>query len=745
MAMFRGIDGRKKKPELLSPAGSAEALKAAYAAGADAVYIGGDRFGARAYADNPGQQDLLQCIRLAHRLGKKLYMTVNTLLKDRELEEQLFKWMSPYYCEGLDGVIVQDLGAAHLFREVFPEMELHASTQLFLTGPAGVGLMKEAGFVRVVPARECTLDEVRAIAAAGLDVECFIHGAMCYSYSGECLMSSMIGGRSGNRGRCAGICRLPFSVRETGREPYKNKGDYPLNMKDMCTAAILPELIDAGISSFKIEGRMKKPEYTAGVTSVYRACIDRAWEEPESYRLQDREYKTLLGLFNRDGFNQSYYHSDSGRDMIAVRNLKFAEGRDSADEGIYDALSSRLKEREFLEKLQKPVSGSFTAGPVKGAALTIKAETKNGRITITKKSDQVQEARERPVSEERIRTQLEKTGGSPFRFDRLDLDVEKDSFLPMSVLNHLRRDAFEQLEQEIQEGFRRCVRDSGGFGGSSRKKYAGGHLNVQEQGCEEERKLTVLPETIEQYRSLAGLSGIDLFYLNEKIIRRLEEEQNLPAFGLVLPFVIREKYYRMVEELVRSYGSKAERILVRGPEEAGIVKAAGFADKAILDAGVYTLNSRSEVMWAKLGFPMNTMSWELSFSEMKERENKRTELIVYGRTPMMLSRQCLKKTMDRCTGDGCRLILKDRKGAEFPVFCDCDSCTNTIYNSLPTSFLKEYAAIRHLSCPSVRIQFTDESPEMAAEIVRAFLKAASGEEVRLPFASTGGHFRRPVE
>ena len=312
--------------ELLAPAGSVEALRAAFMAGADAVYIGGDRFGARAYADNPGEQQLLESIDLAHRLGKRLYLTVNTLLKDQELEEELYHWMLPYVREGLDGVIIQDFGAVRLFQNMFPDLPLHASTQMTVTGLHGAEFLQKQGFTRVVPARELSLDEIREIRQkTGLEIETFIHGAMCYAYSGQCLFSSMLGGRSGNRGRCAGICRLPFEVcradekfrigekmecrpdggagykpgkREAGRRDgrgARNSGNipqreyYPLNMKDMCTVEILPELLRAGICSLKIEGRMKKPEYTAGVVSVYRKYLDRYAENPDavSWRVEE--------------------------------------------------------------------------------------------------------------------------------------------------------------------------------------------------------------------------------------------------------------------------------------------------------------------------------------------------------------------------------------------------------------------------------------------------------------------------
>ena len=256
--------------ELLAPAGSYEALEAAFSAGADAVYIGGSQFGARAYADNLDEEKMCRAIDLAHLQGKKLYLTVNTLLKDSEIEEQLFRYLLPYYREGLDGVIVQDFGVLELIREAFPLLPIHASTQMAVTGASGARVLEELGVKRVVTARELSLAEISDIRKqTNIEIESFVHGALCYCYSGQCLMSSLIGGRSGNRGRCAQPCRLPYEVFEKGKRLNSDKTAYPLNTKDMCTLELLPEIIRAGVTSLKIEGRMKKPEYTAGVVSVY--------------------------------------------------------------------------------------------------------------------------------------------------------------------------------------------------------------------------------------------------------------------------------------------------------------------------------------------------------------------------------------------------------------------------------------------------------------------------------------------
>ena len=283
-----------KKVELLAPAGNVEAFYGAIHAGADAIYLGGSRFGARAYADNFSEEELVSCIRYAHLFRRKVYLTVNTLVKESEMSG-LYEYLLPYYKAGLDGAIIQDMGVFAYLREHFPGMELHGSTQMTITGEYGAAFLKEQGACRVVPARELSLAEIRRIKeVTGLEIECFIHGAMCYCYSGQCLFSSILGGRSGNRGRCAQPCRLPYT---TGKHP---KECYPLSLKDMCTIEYIPELMEAGIDSFKIEGRMKKPEYAAGVTAVYRKYIDKHYEDPKApLNISKADMHTLSCLYIR--------------------------------------------------------------------------------------------------------------------------------------------------------------------------------------------------------------------------------------------------------------------------------------------------------------------------------------------------------------------------------------------------------------------------------------------------------------
>ena len=317
----------KDRVEILAPAGSMECLKAAIAAGADAVYTGGALFGARAYAHNLTEEELLEAIDYVHLHGRRLYLTVNTLIKDREMEKQMYDYLLPYYRQGLDAVIVQDIGLFRFIRKHFPDLPIHASTQMTLTGVDGAKFLEKEGAQRIVTSRELSMAEVKKIAdETELEIESFVHGALCYCYSGQCLFSSFIGGRSGNRGQCAQPCRLLY------RTPEAKRPQYLLSLKDICTLELIPEMIESGIYSFKIEGRMKKPEYAAAVAFQYRKYADLylkyyeecpAEEDPaayamKKYRVREEDRQMLLDLYNRGGFHTGYYHTQNGREMISL-------------------------------------------------------------------------------------------------------------------------------------------------------------------------------------------------------------------------------------------------------------------------------------------------------------------------------------------------------------------------------------------------------------------------------------------
>lgn len=323
----------KDRVEILAPAGSMECLKAAIAAGADAVYTGGALFGARAYAHNPTEEELLEAIDYVHLHGRRLYLTVNTLIKDREMEKQMYDYLLPYYRQGLDAVIVQDIGLFRFIRKHFPDLPIHASTQMTLTGVDGAKFLEKEGAQRIVTSRELSMAEVKKIAdETELEIESFVHGALCYCYSGQCLFSSFIGGRSGNRGQCAQPCRLLY------RTPEAKRPQYLLSLKDICTLELIPEMIESGIYSFKIEGRMKKPEYAAAVAFQYRKYADLylkyyeecpAEEDPaayamKKYRVREEDRQMLLDLYNRGGFHTGYYHTQNGREMISLNRPNHA-------------------------------------------------------------------------------------------------------------------------------------------------------------------------------------------------------------------------------------------------------------------------------------------------------------------------------------------------------------------------------------------------------------------------------------
>lgn len=323
----------KDRVEILAPAGSKECLKAAIAAGADAVYTGGALFGARAYAHNLTEEELLEAIDYVHLHGRRLYLTVNTLIKDREMEKQMYDYLLPYYRQGLDAVIVQDIGLFRFIRKHFPDLPIHASTQMTLTGVDGAKFLEKEGAQRIVTSRELSMAEVKKIAdETELEIESFVHGALCYCYSGQCLFSSFIGGRSGNRGQCAQPCRLLY------RTPEAKRPQYLLSLKDICTLELIPEMIESGIYSFKIEGRMKKPEYAAAVAFQYRKYADLylkyyeecpAKEDPaayamKKYRVREEDRQMLLDLYNRGGFHTGYYHTQNGREMISLNRPNHA-------------------------------------------------------------------------------------------------------------------------------------------------------------------------------------------------------------------------------------------------------------------------------------------------------------------------------------------------------------------------------------------------------------------------------------
>lgn len=776
-------NSREKKVEILAPAGSYESFRAAVAAGADAVYAGGSRFGARAFAENFTEEQLLKAIDYAHLHGRRFYLTVNTLLKDHEID-CLAEYLEPLYRGGLDAVIVQDVGVMGVVRTQFPDMEIHASTQMTLTGTYGARFLKEMGAVRVVPARELSLAEVRAIKAeTGMEIECFVHGALCYSYSGQCLLSSLIGGRSGNRGQCAQPCRLPYSAEGT-------KG-YLLSLKDICTLDLIPELIEAGIDSFKIEGRMKRPEYVAGVTSMYRKYVDLYLQHPDKpYRVDSADKEMLMDLFNRGGFHEGYYKHRNGRDMVSMEKpnhigvravrvlsqkgreltvralteisggdlIEFPNGTDRytcgqyckkgkelvilAPKGVrlpvgtelYRVRNGQLLEQlasEYLDgKVQEPVYGFLHLSVGESAKLVV---CKDEYSVEVKSEDVVEQPVKSPLPEERIRKQMNKTGNTEFVFGTLDIEAKDDVFLPMQQLNGMRRSALEQLEEKICGSFHRNPQAGYmGVPGIPRESvsYAEGESAAL---TGKETHLSVLVETEGQFEGVLNQpEGIRRIYADSILCG----DGMLPEFWqkmadrvhavgielfLAMPRIFRKQTAVLFEESYESVTGKIfDGVLVRSYEEYQFLKEYRYKKKMILDYNQYIMNRFAKNFWRENGAADYTIPVELNKAEIEKLGASGGEMIIYGYLPAMVTAQCVTGTVGGCTKTRKITVLKDRYQNAFKVENYCRDCYNVIYNSKPLYLLDLRHELETLHAGGYRIQFSTEDKAETETVLKQY-------------------------
>lgn len=749
----------KKRAELLAPAGSFASLKAAVAAGADAVYMGGARFGARAYAQNADQDEMIAAIEYAHLHGCRLYMTVNTLFKENELGE-LYEYLLPYYKAGLDGVIVQDLGALSFIREHFPGIELHASTQMTITSVYGAKELKRLGCCRVVPAREVSLEEIRRIYdETGMDIETFVHGALCYCYSGQCLMSSLIGGRSGNRGRCAQPCRLPYRVYEQEKGTAVNKEDQKcvLSMKDLCTLDILPQILEAGVFSLKIEGRMKSPRYTAGVVRIYRKYLDRYLEYgSEGYYVEPEDKKELLDLFDRGGFTSGYYTRHNGRDMIALKEKP--EFRETNKE-LFDFL-----DREYVETEKKePVEGYAYLAEGLPSVLTLTC----GDISVTVSGQEPQAAKNQPMTREKVIRQLGKTGATAFEFTELEAEVCGALFLPVQTLNELRREGFEALTEAIQNQWRRKAPEAGevqnGADSGEKSSRAAGCAGPvpDESAGKRPMYLTVSAETGDQLSAALAVPEVRRICLDASSFqpeRWAEFVQLIHQAGkecyLTLPHIFRTHaigFFRTYRSCLEQAGF--DGLLIRAFEEIQWMREEQVSLSASFDASVYAWNHGAVHTLKEEQAAFITAPWELNSRELEpvfeacRREGLPAELIVYGRAPMMVSAQCITKTVKGCSKCPSLLWMKDRTGARLPVQNHCAFCYNTILNPLPVSLHGCADSVKRLAPEGLRLCFTIETGEETKAVLNAFAaEFIRGENAEPPFTEfTRGHFRRGVE
>ena len=725
-----------KKVELLAPAGNYEAFKGALIAGADAVYLGGSAFGARAYADNFSREEICEAIRYAHIFGKKIYLTVNTLVKEKEFSA-LYDFLLPFYESGLDGVIIQDIGVLTFVKEYFPGLELHVSTQMTITGAYGASLLKREGACRIVPARELSLEEIREIKAkTDIELEAFVHGAMCYCYSGQCLFSSILGGRSGNRGRCAQPCRLPYRFNE-GEE------EYPISMKDMCTIEILPELIEAGIDSFKIEGRMKKPEYAAGLTAVYRKYIDLYYKckemgKTDQYVVTKEDMQQLKALYIRSDRSEGYYHQHNGKNMITLSSPAYS--------GSDEAVLCSVREKYLTGKKSIPITLTASRHAGTNARLTLSAE--DSEVII--EGIAVQKAVKQPLSGEKIKEQLLKSGTTCFSVTSLEISSDEDVFMPVSGLNQLRRDGLKLLEEEIIK--------KNGFAYTERKAVPYREpVPYQMRAHQSEMMIHVLVSSREQlYTAIeAGIKRIyiDKFGLDEALLRELAsyKAKEHIQFYLAFPYIVRKENRELLNRMYEILKMPVfEGALVRNLETIAFLEDRENRKSVVADCNLYIWNSfstrnmakRAEELYAPL--ELNYHEWE-ELQKAVSGDSITFSAMVYGRIPMMVSAGCLLKTTGECRKSSGWNRLTDRYQKQFPVYNDCTCCYNIIYNSVPLSLHKIWNQ-RTPELLNCRLDFTTEDREETGKIIDYFKGLSTGRFKEPPYKEyTAGHYKRGVE
>lgn len=714
--------------EVLAPAGSFEILKAVIDAGADAVYLGGDQFGARAYADNFSKDELLMALDYAHLRGKKIYLTVNTLLKNEELSG-LYDYLLPYYERGLDAVIVQDFGALSCIRRWFSDLPVHTSTQMTVAGVEGVRFLQQYGVTRVVMARETSIAAMKQIhEETVMELEAFVHGALCYSYSGQCLFSSMLGGRSGNRGRCAQPCRLSYAVLDEEKRTIKGES-YILSMKDLCGIKKLSDLKAAGVYSLKIEGRMKQASYAAGVVSMYRKYAD-ILADGETCLVSGEDMRTLYALGNRCGFTDTYFSQRNGRDMITYEKPSFAQQDTDRN----------------AEKTYVPIEGALKLAAGEPAELTVKCPAAGKTVRVSGQAPKP--AEKQPVTKEELRQRLSRTKDSAFLFQRLDIDMEGELFLPNGAVNRLKRDAIRALEEKILESFRR---EAEGVKTAEHVTEAEGPGSGHVVSIEDRRLLSCALR-----QSWAQDVYIDAeAYKRDTFFEELRQDADLceragKNMYLILPAVFgaaaREFYYRNLEKL-NSIGLTGA--VVRNYDGFFFVKTNLPKLLLITDHNLYTFNDAAVFAFHEAGAAGDTVPLELNRKELSKRKNKESRMIVYGYYPLMISAQCVNQNAAGCDYCPKILYLKDRYQKLFPVKNYCSDCYNIIYNSVPTVLFSQLNELRDYGVRSFRLHFSVECEEKMEEICMRFEKFLSGETtgVRQDDGEgyTGGHYKRGVE
>lgn len=798
-----------RKLELLSPAGSLEICKGVIDAGADAVYLGGNLFGARAYAKNFDQEQLFEALDYAHLHGKKIFLTVNTLVKNAEMEKYLYDYMEPLYRHGLDAAIVQDLGVTSFLHNHFPELPLHGSTQMSGTSAYGAREMQQLGISRIVTAREVSLQEISSIyQETGMEIESFVHGALCYCYSGQCLLSSLLGGRSGNRGRCAQPCRLSYQVTNAKGDIYNRKQPYPISPKDLCTLDLLPLMAEAGVFSYKIEGRMKQLEYAVGVTEIYRKYMD-ILESGETYQhAEKKDIDALLSLGNRNGFTEGYYKKRNDKSVLSLTTSAHRSGKNGenafteessgkgneryskkADKSNLKKASSDLqknidKERLTEEKvnLSKNVERISTSKiPVSahvqlitGQPAMIELSTGNHDSTIVYNGTEVMQAQKQPLQYQDVCDRLKKTGNTPFDLKDIKLELSEDAFLPVKLLNELRREALERLTEKLLDSYKRELPANGQRPKSVSTEWTAHSkeaavifqsqtLDNNSKQIQTDWKLSVLVRNSQQLAEVLKYSAVEAVYLDDDSLRSDWKKmqvavQHIHTAGkqavYAFPFILRkDREDAFIEHLPAFLDCAFDGVLIRSIDTLGFVKET-LPEKlpVIADHSLYSFSDQAVQTLETEGCNLVTAPFELNEKEFRHRGNEHTEMILYGWIPVMHTAQCIYKNFDVCRKKQSKeetLFLQDRYFKKFLIAQHCPDCYNTIYNSQPLYLFGHADKIQKLGFASIRLEFLAESVKEVRQILSDYTAIyENGQPADLKKWEnryTNGHFKRGVE
>ncbi|MFA7637187.1 MAG: DUF3656 domain-containing protein [Monoglobales bacterium] len=680
------------KPELLAPA-NLRTLSAAVQAGADAVYLGGMSFGARKFAENFDIFQLEKAVDYCHLRGVKVYVTSNILATDNEIKKFL-SFIKDAYNIGADAFIMQDIGMARLVKELIPDAKIHASTQTTVHNTEGACFMKTLGFERVVTARELSRKDFFDIAEkSGVETEIFVHGALCMSYSGQCLMSSMIGSRSGNRGACAQPCRLPYEIYLENE--LKGKGYY-LSPRDLTLTGNMTDILKSGVTSLKIEGRMKGAEYVAAAVSVFRKLID------EERNAQPEEVKILENAFSRNGFTSGLFTGD------IKRYINHSTGNDDIYKNRDESLLKDLKKYTDENANLKKMPAKFSIQVKNGEKLRLAVSAMGFDIEVF--SGEVQKAQNKPTDVNTIEKQIAKTGEHPFFASEINVDTDGESFLSLSEINSSRREGLGKLEGKITSSFKRNIDVE--------------YSPINEGKSKADFNLSVLVTNKEQLVA-ARKSGVKGIFAPSELASADETA--------VFPDIIHNEQLNKYMEILENTKSKT----VFTANYAIIIRALELGKEVITAPALNVSNSESIKFWAGLGVREVTLSQELNIKQIEKISSKIPLCVVaYGKTVMMKTAVCPVKTVTKkCADGGCGAYLKDRKNEQFPVVCN--GMTSFILNSKPIYMADKLRELERAGVATALLWFTDESPDRCESIIKAYINGESPEG-----SFTRGHFYR---